>query len=283
MSAVPSLSHAARLVRDFDRERFLTALFAPSERREALLTVYAFNVEIARIRESVHEPVVGLIRLQWWRDALAAAAEGRPGDRHPIAAPLGSMIRSGAVSGALVERLLAGRERDLDPAGPVDLAAAESYAEETSATVTALALAALGADGEDAAAAGRHVGIAWALVGQVRALGFHLSIGRLTLPEDMLRRAGTDGETVLAGRAPAAALAQAARGMADLARHHLGEARRRQRSIGRAALPALLPAVLADGHLATLERAGWNPFDGRVQAARPRPLRLAWANLRGVF
>ena len=278
---MPDLSAAARLVHDFDRERFVTALFAPPERREALMLLYAFNVEVARIRESVREPMAGLIRLQWWRDTLVAASEGRPVDHHPVAGPLGELIRRHGLPLELFERLLAARERDLEAAGPADLAAAEAYAEDTSSSLTALALTLLGAESEEVFTAGRHVGIAWALVGQLRALGFHLSIGRLTLPETILREAGTDGAAVSAGQAPRRSLALAARTMAHRARDHLAEARRFM--VGRVALPALLPAVLADGHLAVLQRAGWDPFDPRVTQPRPQPLRLAWANMRGRF
>ena len=39
------------LVRRHDPDRFLTALFAPAERRDALLVLYAFNHELARARE----------------------------------------------------------------------------------------------------------------------------------------------------------------------------------------------------------------------------------------
>ena len=279
MAAIPDLSAAARLVRDFDRERFVTALFAPPEQREALMLLYAFNVEVARVRESVREPMAGLIRLQWWRDTLAAAGKGRPVDHHPVAGPLGEVISRYRLSLEPFERLLAAREHDLEAVGPADLAAALAYAEDTSATLTALALAVLGAKGQGDTAAGRHMGIAWALVGQVRALGFHLSMGRLTLPETILREAGTHGAAVLAGQAPRSAVMQAARAMALHARAHLDEARRGR--ISRAALPALLPAVLADGHLRLLERVGWDPFDSRLGRPRPQPLRLAWAKIRG--
>jgi len=278
---MPDLSAAARLVRDFDRERFTTVLFAPPERREALMLLYAFNVEVARMRESVREPMAGMIRLQWWRETLAAAAAASPVDYHPIAAPLGELIRRHGLPLDGFERLLTAREQDLDSTGPADLAAAERYAEESSATLTALALRLLGAEGEEVFAAGRHVGIAWALVGQVRALGFHLSMGRLTLPESVLRAAGTHGAAVLAGQAPRPALRLAVQAMGDCARAHLGESRRIR--VSRAALPALLPAVLADGHLQLLERVGWDPFDSRVTRPRPQPLRLAWANMRGRF
>ncbi|TAN59320.1 MAG: phytoene/squalene synthetase [Magnetospirillum sp.] len=281
MAAMPDLSPAARLAHDFDRERFATALFAPPEQREALMLLYAFNVEVARIRECVREPMAGMIRLQWWRDTIEAAARGRPVDHHPIAGPLGEVIRRHGLPPELFDRLLAARELDLGGGAPADLAAAEAYADDTSATLTALALMVLGEKGEAVFAAGRHVGIAWALVGQLRALGFHLSIGRLTLAEATLRAAGTTGEAVLAGTAPRRALTLAAETVAGQARAHLAEARRTP--VSRAALPALLPAVLADGHLNLLERAGWDPFDIRVSRTRPQPLRLAWANMRGKF
>src|SRR5215471_18639800 len=70
------LSPVAALVRRHDRDRFQTVLFAPAARREALFALYAFNYEIARVRETVTEPVLGQIRLQWWRENIAAAFEG---------------------------------------------------------------------------------------------------------------------------------------------------------------------------------------------------------------
>jgi phytoene synthase len=279
MSDLPNLTDAARLVREFDRDRFVTALFAPSERREGLMLLYAFNVEVARIRESVREPMAGMIRLQWWRDTLVAAARGGEADRHPVAMPLGALIRRLGLPLEEFERLLLARESDLDPHGPADMNAALAYADDTSGALSGLALRVLGAEAEADRAAGRYVGTAWALVGQVRALGFHLSIGRLTLPETVLREFGTDGQSVRDGRAPREALARAARVMAEAAKDHLDKAR----SFGysRQALPALLPAVLAAGHLKALERAGWDPFHSSLQRPRHRPLRLAWANLRG--
>src|SRR6516162_6260554 len=65
-----AFAHCAELVRAADRDRFLASLFAPSERRDALHALYAFNVEVARVREAAREPLPGEIRLQWWSDVL---------------------------------------------------------------------------------------------------------------------------------------------------------------------------------------------------------------------
>ena len=81
----------AALVRRHDPDRFLTALFAPPDRRDALLTLYAFNHELARAREVASEPPLALIRLQWWREVV----EGEP-KRHEVATPLSEAIAAGA-------------------------------------------------------------------------------------------------------------------------------------------------------------------------------------------
>src|SRR5829696_7494880 len=84
---VPGVSSLAGFVRAHDRDRFQTALFAPAGRREALFALYAFNYEVARVRESVTQPMLGHIRLQWWREVVGAAYAGGPVREHVVAGP----------------------------------------------------------------------------------------------------------------------------------------------------------------------------------------------------
>lgn len=250
------LSDAARLVRQFDRDRFVTALFAPSEARERMMLLYAFNTEVARVPETVCDPMAGMIRLQWWREALAGERQAET-MRHPVAGPLLAACRAHEVGGEAFERLLDARERDLSPEPPPDLAGLESYAAATSATLTALALELLDVRDADTMAAGRAVGTAFALVGLLRAAPHHLAQGR-----DMVGGAGV-------------------RAVADRAARLLEEAR--QCRVDRRGLAALLPATLASGHLKTLERAGWDVFDSRVAIPKRMPVRLSLNALRGRF
>src|SRR6266436_7838336 len=71
-----AFAHCEGLLRAADKDRFLATLFAPAEHRDALFALYAFNLEIARAREVVREPVAGEIRLQWWSDVLGGAGRG---------------------------------------------------------------------------------------------------------------------------------------------------------------------------------------------------------------
>ena len=68
--------YCAALVREADRDRYLATLFAPADRRGALFSLYAFDIEISRIRDLAREPMPGEIRLQWWREVLEGAARG---------------------------------------------------------------------------------------------------------------------------------------------------------------------------------------------------------------
>src|SRR5947209_18265330 len=98
-------SSLAALVRRHDRDRYQTALFAPAGRREALLALYAFNYEIARVRETVTQPMLGQIRLQWWREVLEAAYAGAPSRNHPVAIALTAAIREFGLTREFFNRL----------------------------------------------------------------------------------------------------------------------------------------------------------------------------------
>src|SRR5258708_4853605 len=137
------ISPLLELVRRHDRDRFQTALFAPPQQREALFALYAFNYEIARVRETVTEPMLGQIRLQWWRVVIAAAFAGEPPRQHEVAVPLTAAIRDLSLSREYFDRMIDTRERDLDPEPPANMAALENYAEGTSGALVQLALEAL--------------------------------------------------------------------------------------------------------------------------------------------
>ena len=129
------LSPVAALVRRHDRDRFQTVLFAPAACREALFALYAFNYEIARVRESVTEPTLGRIRLEWWRESIGAAFEGGAVRRHPVVESLTAAIRERKLTRGHFDRLIEARESDLDDEPWPSLCSLEDYAEAVSASL----------------------------------------------------------------------------------------------------------------------------------------------------
>lgn len=272
-----SASMAASLdeVRAHDHDRFLTLLFAPSAKRPALTALYAFNIEIARIAELVTEPMMGHIRLQWWRETL----EGLPRGETRGHAAAEALHEAGGIPLDKLQALIDARERDLSDEAFADLAALEAYAGETSSALMMIAAEILAGkdEAQRAKAAIRHAGIAYALTGVLRALPVHASQGRLLLPADSLGRHEVDPHDVLAGRMTEG-LRAAIGDVIGAAREHLAAAR--AASFDGALLPALLPASFCDRYLDIIARPGFDPFKHPVEVpAFRRQLRLLGRNL----
>lgn len=274
-----STSYCADQVRLHDRDRYLTALFAPDSRREALFALYAFNLEVSRIRETISERLIGEMRLQWWRDALDAIYGGSNPPAHPVAEALASAIRHHGLERAPFERLIDARTLDLDDGPPEDLPALIGYARDTSAALVLLSLAVL--DATEASPAAEGVGVAYALAGLLRAVPFHASQKRLYLPRTICGAADLNIGHLFEMK-PDGSLRAAVKPVVIEARGQL--ARARKYNAPRRALAALLPAVVADAALTRLERAAFDPFDPRVtRGGGLLPLALAWRAKRGRF
>ncbi len=257
----PDLRLAAR-ARAADPDRYMCALFHAPRQRGALFALLLFNAEIARVREVVSEPMLGQIRLQWWREAIDEIYRGG-GRRHEVADPLAEAIRTHGLSRRYFERLIDARETDLDDTPPENMAALEHYAEESAAPLVSLALEIAGADAGVLADVARHTGISWALTGLMRAVPYHAAEGRVMLPRDVLAATGLTMQTVCGGEARANT-ARAVEKVADVARQHSDKARLLRRTLPRAAKRATLPAVLSTAYLRRLAACGHNPNDPRA-------------------
>ncbi|ABS64647.1 putative phytoene synthase [Parvibaculum lavamentivorans DS-1] len=262
-------------VRRYDHDRFLTLLFAPMPQRLSLIALYAFNLEIARVAENVTEPMMGHIRLQWWRETLEGLPNGETRG-HAVAAA----VAEADLKIPRLQALIDARERDLSEDVFEDVAMLDSYAEKTSAAVMDIAARALGGEEKADAAADaiRHAGIAYALTGLLRALPVHASQGRLTMPADVLLRCNVDPHTVLAGEMTEG-LRAVIQDVADHARSHLSAAR--MAHFDPQLLPALMPASLCDRYLDMMTAPGFDPFRDRTDVpAFRRQLRLLGRNFR---
>jgi phytoene synthase len=268
-----------KLVREQDPDRYFATLFAPAERRPGLFALYAFNTEIARIRESVSDPIPGEIRLTWWREVL----EGQRPDEasaHPAAMAIRTTIAVNRLPIEAFVRMTEARVLDLynDPVPTLnDL---EGYTGDTSSALIRLAAIILAAGGEPGGAeAAGHAGVAYAITGLLRALPFHAQRGQVFIPAEILARHGARRDDILAGRASPGVYA-ALRDMRALARKHLAAARAVSGEIKPEASAAFLPVALCDLYLKRMERHGYNPFRTLIEAPQWRRQAALWMAAR---
>ncbi len=282
LGAIRNLSYCGNEVRQYDPDRFATAMLAPPAYRDGLFSLYAFNLEVAKTREAVSEPMLGEIRLQWWREAIEGIYDGTP-RRHEVVQPLAKLVADHALTRRYFDDLIDARAKDLADDAPESLETLLRYAEGTSSNLIWLALESLGVRTEAALTAGRHVGIAWALIGLVRAMPFHLAQRRVYLPEELIGRHRVERRDLMELR-PEPAIAAAVQDIAILARTHLEKARASRGNVSKQALPALLPAALTDLYLRRLASAGYDPFDPSLAVPnRFVGIRLAMKMMMGRY
>ncbi|MBL6077691.1 squalene/phytoene synthase family protein [Belnapia sp. T18] len=242
-----ALSPLGAFARAHDPDRFLCALFAPAERREALFTLIAYNHELARAREAARTPMIALIRLQWWRDAVEEAATGKPPRRHEVAGPLHAAITANLLDPAGLQAMADAREAEAEEEGIPTEAAFAAYCRASAGGFAVTAGRLLGATGPVLAAL-QEAGAAYGLAGILRSTAALASQGRCLLPADALAAAGLTAEEVIADPATATPV------IATLAGSGLRQAQALRARPPRRAIAAALPLVLARRDLRRLAR-----------------------------
>jgi phytoene synthase len=248
--------HCSALVHMHDRDRWLASLFAPADKRPHLHALFAFNIEIARIRDLVSDPMPGEIRMRWWTDVLQDETRGDV-RAHPVAdAFLETTTTCGLPRGDF-QRLIEARRFDLYDDPMPDLPALISYCDATSSCLFRAAVTIL--SGQNADAAAHAAGIAYALTGLLRALPLHASRGQCFLPAEVLAKHNTSPADLIAGR-DTAGLRAALGELGAIAQNHLEAAYSLIVSMVPAARAGFLPLALVPTYLAVI--AGWtyDPF-----------------------
>lgn len=226
-----------------DPDRMRAARLADPDIRDRLFALYAFHAELAKVPELVSEPMMGQIRYQWWRDCLDEVYSGKTVRQHEVAIPLAGMIQQTGLSRFRLDKLIDGRERDLDPTPFKDVDVARDYASVTSGSLAIAAVEICGGD----ASLGRVAGEAWGLCGLARSYRYYC--------DKILKELEFDALLDATKKAHSAARAE----------------------------PALMPALayvsLVPGFVKRMEKRGYNP---REQAPGYSPFLKQVRMLRSV-
>lgn len=262
----------AAFVRDFvrqnDPDRYFASLFAPADKRHALLTLAAFDTEIASLRGKVREPMAGEIRIRWWQDRI----EGEGSTGNPIADALAAVIDAHDLPKRAFATYLEARLFDLYDDGFPTRGDLEAYCGETSGIM--LQLSAMILDPDAAKAGTDACGHGGCLRTIAQALRRQEQPARLRpfLPGDLLAAIGLDrpdfGE---AGHEEASKAAVA--GLLSIAREHLGAFLAAMRGMPE----TLRPAFVALAPAAAAARSGGKPAGPlRRQAQMARVAVAGW-------
>jgi 15-cis-phytoene synthase len=271
----PAADFCAGLVRAHDFTRYTSTLFVPVAQRRALLAIYAFNVEISRVRELVSQPLPGEIRLQWWTDMLAGAGHGGV-EGNPVAAELLLAIRNWRLPVERLSRMIDEHQFDLYNDPMPSMAALEGYINDTSSALFSLGAGIAGRQSDETDHLARHAGLAQGLAQVIAALPLDASRRQLFVPLQLLESYGSGMEEVFAGKETPklrAALGQ----LIGEARGHLQTAFGLLANAPPEVRPIFLPLTLVARDLMRMSRADSDLFMLRVTSR----LRSLWTLWRG--
>jgi phytoene synthase len=276
-----SAQFCADLVRSHDFARYASTLFIAAAQRRALLAIYAFNVEISRVRDQVSQPLPGEIRLQWWTDMLAGAGHGGV-EGNPVAAELLLAIRNWRLPVERLSRLIDEHQFDLYNDPMPTMAALEGYVNDTSSALFWLGAGIAGLQSDEIEHLARHAGLAQGIAQVMTALPLDASRRQLFVPLQLLESHGCGMEEVFAGKETPmlrAALDQLIRE----GREHLKTALALLESVPPEVRPIFLPLSLVARDLERLSRADNDPFVPRVTSRFRTLWSLWWASKSRLF
>jgi 15-cis-phytoene synthase len=268
-----SAGFCAELVRSHDFARYASTLFVPVAQRRALLAIYAFNVEISRVRDQVSQPLPGEIRLQWWTDMLADEGHGGV-EGNPVAAELGLAIHNCQLPVERLSRLIDEHQFDLYNDPMPTTAALESYINDTSSALFSLSAGIAGWQSPEIEHLARHAGLAQGIAQVMAALPLDALRRQLFVPLQLLENSGSGAEEVFAGK-ETPKLRSALDQLIGEAQQHLKTALALMTSVPPEVRPVFLPLALVARDLERMSRADSDPFAPRVRS-RLRTLWTLW-------
>jgi phytoene synthase len=257
----------ADLVRTHDFVRYASTLFMPGPERRALLSIYAFNVEISRVHEQVSQPLPGEMRLQWWTDMLAGTEHGAV-EGNPVAAELSQTIRKHRLPAETLSRLIEEHQFDLYNDPMPSMAALEGYLDDTASALFSLAACVVVRPSEEIEHLARHAGLAQGMAGVIAALGRDASRQQLFLPLQLLQQHGSSKEEVFAGK-PTPNIRAAINQLAGEAQEHLNTAFTLLADVPSEVRPIFLPLANVRRELNLMARADIDPFLPKAASRLP--------------
>jgi phytoene synthase len=268
---IPDLADAIALAKAYDPDRYIAATLAPQPERAALIALAGFAGDLTRIVETAREPLLGEIRLQWWRDGLQTLAEGgRTGA--PLADALGDTVVARGLPVALLVALTEARAFDLYDDAMATATAFDGYLDKTQGGAFEVALRIMGVAAGDAGDIGRAAGRLYGMTQLLARLPAHLAAARLPLPPELLQEHGVTPATMLAGTTTPAVRALLAAVIRDISATH-ATLRPRIMALSRRHRVALLPLALILPYLRVIGSLRRDPLRDVAELA---PLTRVW-------
>ena len=261
-------------VKTYDRDRYIAAMFSTLKDRQSILALYAFNIDISRIWETVEEVQIRHIRLQWWYDTLLELEKGKntaPG--HPIVNSLEEILKIKRFSFSHFFKLLDTKRYDLDHNSFDTTERLIDYSINSSLPLSLLLLEVFNIDTEEETELVKNLSISWALTGIIRSIIKSSSVGRVLIPQELLEKYNMSSKDILKG-SKKHNLSEVIHEMVCIIEGYINQCVTIIDRLPKQALPLSLQFIILRDYLRTIEKAKFNLYDNKVILMKPNILHL---------
>jgi len=263
-----SEQYCTTLLRSSDYDRYIALLFAPRDKRGALAALYAFHLEIARIGDTIKEPLAGEIRLRWWHDRLEA---GPGAGQSPVSMALLAAIRRFNLPVPALQRMCDAHIFDLYHDAMPGQTELEGYYGETTSLVIQLACQIIDSKAASLCAdACGHGGVAQGIANLLQQLSVTTARDQLYIPDNILTAVGTTRAALRAAVPDQQARLRVLMAMLALGRDHYRAFVAAFAKVPAPLRPAFLPLAPLPAFFNCAEALGSQVFEQRAQLSRLR-------------
>ncbi|KIY48633.1 hypothetical protein FISHEDRAFT_42934 [Fistulina hepatica ATCC 64428] len=266
-----SFAHCKGLVQKHDYESFLVSHFFPEPLQDTFFALKAFNVDLALVQDTVSNPTIGQMRMQFWRDIVKSLHSENIADipHHPVALALWEASKQFHLPAYYLRKIVDARDAELLTPVHMTVDSLTQHAEATASSMHYLLLSALGLSSSEALShAASHLGVAQTIAILLRALPFHAKHGRMVIPAEITAKHRVQQEDVFRNGPRARGIDDAVFEFATVANEHLLTARSMfegGKVSPAVASPVFLAGVPVARYLERLEKANFDAFDPKLQ------------------
>ena len=261
-------------VKTYDRDRYITSMFSTVKDRQSILALYAFNIDISRIWETVEEVQIRHIRLQWWYDTLLELEKGNntaPG--HPIVNSLQEILKVQRISFSHFFKLLDTKRYDFDHNYFDTTEILINYSLNSSLPLSLLLLEVFNVNAEEESKLVKNLSISWALTGTIRSIIKSSSVGRVLIPKELLEKYNMSPKDIL-NESKKHNLSGVVNEMVCITKGYIDQCATIIDRLPKQALPLSLQFIIVREYLRTIERAKFNLYDNKVILMKPKIFNL---------
>jgi len=177
---------------------YYSFLFLPTERRRAIMALYAFCREVDDVVDECQDPALAATKLVWWRQEVERIADGQP--QHPVGQALQALGGRFNLPKEQLLEIIDGMEMDLQQSRYLDFKGLSLYCYRVASVVGLLAAEIFGYTDRQTLKYAHDLGMAFQLTNIIRDIGDDARRGRIYIPMDELKQFNVPAADILNAR-----------------------------------------------------------------------------------